>query len=145
MPTGRSSRTTAASAGVGPWLATVRTQVALPPAVAAPAILVIARSATSPTTVSTWELSLSGFRSTWSTVTDAMLVSVWPPSALGTKTVIRCSTASPTARAPTAHVTVRPATAQPVPTERSSTPAGSGSLTVTPVASDGPWLVVVSV
>jgi hypothetical protein len=87
VPAGSVSVTVTGDAVDGPSLRTAMVQFAVPPAVAPPAVLAIARSAAGPTVVVAWALSFAITRSPSLPSTMTVLLSVWPPSANGARTV----------------------------------------------------------
>src|SRR5919109_386531 len=140
----------------GPAFDTVIPYSSTRPSRATPAIFEIARSdplgATGasggagdgggwPTVRSAAPSLLDGTGSGWSAVALATFSSVRPAVSAAARTVIEKSSEAPLARVPTAHVTVAPACVQLPAADTNTSPAGSVSATVTPVASLGPWLV----
>src|SRR5205807_2369298 len=107
-------------------------------------VLAITRSAAGLTVVLAVAVLLSGFGSASVPLTLAVLVSV--PAAVGWTTIVTVALA-PLARFPRLHVTVLVPEQLPWPAEADTkvTPLGSVSLTVTPVAPEGPLLMAVSV
>ena len=118
----------------------------VPTAAEAGAVLVMARSAEAITWVVADAVLLAAFGSGSLPLTVAVLVMV--PAVAGAVTVMVNVELAPEARLPTEQVTVPEALVQ-VPwledAETKVTPLGRVSVTVTPVAGDGPLFLAVSV
>ena len=143
-PAGSSSATCTSVAVDGPPFDTASVQVTAPPPTAPADVLTIFMSTAGPTLVCAVSVLFADTGSPWSPETVAAFVSVWSPSAAGTRTRIVAVCVAPTASAPTAHVTVCAAAVQPAP-DTNVVPAGSVSAISTPVASLGPLFVTASV
>jgi hypothetical protein len=142
----RASVTVAPGEPDGPLLCTVRVNVVVPPATAAaPAALPIARSALAgPTVVVTVAELFPGVGSGVVALTVVVLVSTVPEARPGPVATCKVTTTDPPAgTVPRSQATAGVQTA-PVEETR-DTPGGSVSASVTPSASDGPLLVMVSV